>query len=59
MRRVEFSFDNNGGVVTAVDDLEVAQPADNKWYTIDGRMLSGKPASAGIYIHNGSKVIIK
>lgn len=29
------------------------------WFTIDGRMLSGKPTKKGIYINNGRKVIIK
>ena len=30
-----------------------------KWYTIDGRRLSGKPSRAGVYINNGKQVIIK
>ena len=29
------------------------------WFTIDGRLLSGKPTKKGIYINNGRKVIIK
>ena len=29
------------------------------WFTIDGRLLSGKPTKKGIYINNGHKVIIK
>ncbi len=28
-----------------------------KWYTIDGRMLQGKPTQKGIYIYNGKKII--
>ncbi|MDR9824662.1 hypothetical protein RCJ22_03465, partial [Vibrio sp. FNV 38] len=31
----------------------------NVWYTLDGRKLSGKPTSRGIYINNGHKVTIK
>ena len=58
LRRVMLSFDN-GGIVTAVDDLTVQQPVDNNWYTIDGRVLRDKPTAAGIYIHNGTKVLIK
>ncbi len=30
-----------------------------RWYTIDGRRLSGKPSRAGVYINNGKKVVIK
>ena len=29
------------------------------WYTLDGRMISGKPTTKGIYIHQGKKVVIK
>ena len=30
-----------------------------KWYTLDGRRLSGKPTQRGLYIVNGKKVLIK
>ena len=29
------------------------------WYTLDGRRLNDKPATAGLYIINGKKVVIK
>ena len=29
------------------------------WYTLDGRMLNGKPTTKGIYINQGRKVVIK
>ena len=32
---------------------------DDSWYTVNGVKLSGKPTKAGLYIHNGKKVIIK
>ena len=32
---------------------------DNKWYTIDGRKLIGKPVEKGIYIWNKRKVVVK
>lgn len=32
---------------------------NDDWYSIDGRKLDGRPAKAGIYIHNGSKVVIE
>ena len=30
-----------------------------RWYTLDGRCLSGKPSIKGLYIVNGKKVVIK
>ena len=30
-----------------------------RWYTLDGRCLSGKPTTKGLYIVNGKKVVIK
>ncbi len=35
------------------------QMINDKWYTIDGRKLSGKPTKKGLYINNGRKVVIK
>ena len=32
---------------------------NNQWYTLDGRKLSGKPTTKGLYIHNGRKVVVK
>lgn len=29
------------------------------WYTLDGRRMNEKPATAGLYINNGKKVVIK
>ncbi len=29
------------------------------WYSLDGRRLDAKPTDAGLYIHNGRKVLIK
>ena len=58
LRRVVLSFDD-GGIVTGVEDLNVKHPVNNNWYTIDGRALRDKPTAAGIYIHNGTKVLIK
>ena len=32
---------------------------NDKWYTLDGRRLGGKPTKAGLYIHGNKKVMIK
>ena len=33
--------------------------ASDAWYSLDGRRLNRQPTVAGLYIHNGRKVIIK
>ena len=45
-------------VVTSVDEVPATRPADNKWYSIDGRVFNKKPTTPGIYINNGKKIII-
>lgn len=47
------------GVVTDIEEVPIVRPVDTHWYTIDGRVLPGKPSVSGIYINNGKKVIIK
>lgn len=32
---------------------------NDKWYTLDGRRLSGKPTKKGLYINYGRKIVIK
>lgn len=38
---------------------ENVAPKDNAWYTLSGMKMIEKPNQAGIYIHQGKKVIIK
>ena len=33
--------------------------ANNQWYTLDGRKLTGKPTTKGVYIHNGRKEVVR
>lgn len=56
-------------ITTAIDQVqsssqsEAAEPSaklkvqSDGWYTIDGRRLSGKPNTKGVYIHNGRAVV--
>ncbi len=46
---------------TAIKEMVNRKSSNGKsaWYTLDGRMLTGKPSRAGIYINNGKKVAIK
>lgn len=32
---------------------------DNRYYTLDGQLLQGKPTQKGVYIVNGRKIVIK
>ena len=41
------------------DDIELADSDDDAWYTLNGTRLDGKPATKGIYIRNGKKVVVK
>ena len=43
----------------SLDSLSQSDQALIRWYTIDGRRLSGKPSRAGVYVNNGKKVVIK
>lgn len=50
-----------GGTTTAIENMtmeETKNTADDAWYTITG-MRTNKPTQAGLYIHNGKKVIIR
>lgn len=33
--------------------------ANNTWYSLDGRMLKGKPSRSGIYINNHQKILVQ
>ena len=57
---MDFSDGETTGI-KSIDDLTIDNlhfDAD-AWYTLDGRQLSGKPTQRGVYINNGSKVVIK
>lgn len=45
--------------ITADDADADSSNADNGWYTISGAKMSAKPNAAGIYIHQGKKIVIK
>lgn len=51
------------GSTTGIEMVKQSQPAlhvqSDKWYTLDGRQLEGKPTKKGLYIHHGKKVVVK
>jgi hypothetical protein len=42
-----------------IDGIHEATADSDTWYTVDGQRLSGHPAKAGLYIHNGEKVLLR
>lgn len=49
------------GTVTAIETTtmtDVKKATNDAWYTISGIRIK-KPTQAGLYIHNGKKVIIR
>ena len=44
---------------TSVDEVKVATAQDNVYYNLMGQKFNGNNLPAGIYIHNGQKVIVK
>ena len=51
-----FGSDETGITTTTLTDGTMA---DDAWYTMDGRRLQGKPATKGMYINGGKKIVIK
>ena len=50
------------GNVTGIKDIQkygTIELGNERWYTIDGRRLSGKPNAKGLYIVNGKKKVVK
>ena len=50
--------DNN---TTEIEDVRYKEEnvQSERWFTLDGRMLQGKPTQKGLYIKNGSKIVIR
>ena len=44
---------------TAIEATHDSPVTDNHYYTLDGRVLSGKPTARGIYIYQGRKIIVR
>lgn len=55
-RCLTMSMNEQRGIAT--DIVRVRHQEDEGWFTIDGRKLSGRPSTKGLYIRNGKKHII-
>jgi hypothetical protein len=47
------------GDATGIDTVRGSEVMDNDYYDLSGRKLSGKPTKSGLYIKNGTKVLVK
>ncbi len=45
--------------ITATPTIDKAASTNNAWYTLDGMKMNQKPLQAGIYIHQGKKIVIR
>ena len=58
--RLIFEDGETTGIESIVLPSDNARTADSEaWYTLLGTRLPAKPATAGIYIHGGRKVVVK
>ena len=60
IRAIKLNF---GGEENGIKEIH-SQPSTlnselSPWFTLDGRLLNGKPSTSGLFIHNGRKIIIK
>ncbi|MBO7068694.1 MAG: hypothetical protein J6W52_08455 [Bacteroidaceae bacterium] len=60
----DFQWICEGVISTGIDaknfaDAQRRTSDEDNWYTLDGRCLSSRPTTNGIYIHNQKKVVIK
>ena len=52
---IDYTYSNS----TSVDEVKAATAQDNVYYNLMGQKFNGNNLPAGIYIHNGQKVIVK
>ena len=56
---IDFIDDEATGVVLIDNGELIMNNEAGVWYTLDGRRLSSRPTTKGIYIHNGKKEAIR
>jgi hypothetical protein len=55
-----FSVTDDEAVVTGIRSIATEQSAaSEEWQTLSGVRMQQKPASKGVYIHNGKKIVVK
>ena len=53
--RIDYSYPTS----TGIQEIEAAKAGDNAYYNLMGQKFNGENLPAGIYIHNGQKVMVK
>ena len=56
---LNFDDDNESTGIKQISNLSNTSNLSNSYITLDGRRLTSQPTSAGLYIINGKKVLIK
>ena len=53
--RIDYSYPTS----TGIQEIEAVKAGDNAYYNLMGQKFNGENLPAGIYIHNGQKMIVK
>ena len=56
---IDVVWHNEDGTTGVNEVKEVKEVNDNSWYTLSGTRLDKQPTQKGLYIHGGSKVVVK
>jgi hypothetical protein len=56
---LSIAWGNVTGIETVHSEGLTVNDQSDRWYTLDGRCLSDKPTTKGLYIVNGKKIVIK
>lgn len=56
---LRIAWGNSTGIETVHSEGLTVNEQSDRWYTLDGRRLSDKPTTKGLYIVNGKKIVIK
>ena len=56
---LNFDDDNESTGIKQISNISNSSNLSNSFITLDGRRLNAQPATAGLYIINGKKVVIK
>ena len=57
-RKSEMASYTIEGVVTGLSNIAAEEATADKWYNLQGIEIA-EPTQAGVYIHNGKKVVVK
>lgn len=54
-----YELKNFNGGITGMSPFTTDNKTDEVWYMLNGRKLTSKPSTEGIYIKNGKKIIVR